>query len=97
MDQKIRDLLQISLKAQYSYIRSRLKESDKFNFDIDVRYILQEVWGNPKFNEVVIDTFNFYTKTKLERDVFELYLDTYQLLMNRFVNGRSTEYIWEKL
>lgn len=38
MNEEIRELLLISLKAQYSYISNRLINGN-FNFSIDVNYI----------------------------------------------------------
>lgn len=100
---EIRDLLYTSLNAQFDYIFDRYNnKKDLQNFENASQFILSCIDGVPSYDSIIFDSFCInYDETgfdtKVAQDCLELYRETRDLLLARFVVGRATEYVLERL
>lgn len=100
---EISDLLYTSLNAQFEYILNRYNsKEDLRNFENASQLILSCIDGLVNYNEVVCTSFTLDYEdlgfnNKPAQDCYELYQETKDLLMARFVTGRSTETYLERL
>lgn len=96
----IKDLLEISLSAQYEYLLARIaSKKDIRNFENASQYILSCIVNLTDYDDTIVtnvlDLEEF--DNKLSRNCLSLYLETKNNLMARFVHGYTNETVVEKL
>lgn len=99
----IRDLLVISLTAQYNYILDRYNSKKELdNFENASQFIISCVDSLPFYDTDIthsftIDFADLGFNNTVAQDCFELYEETRDVLNVRFVTGWSGETLLEKL
>lgn len=101
--QEIKDLLYISLNAQYNYILDRYNSKKELNnFENASQFILSCIDSYSDYDINIVNSFtlNFSElgfNNKVAQDCYHLYEETKELMMTRFVYGWTSETMLEKL
>ena len=97
MNDDIKDLLLISLEAQYSYVLDRLHGKKRIkNMITDIEFFIHLIETDPDFNEHLEELAETeYTETG--KMCLTIYLEVYKNISDRFVYGWTKDICLEKL